>query len=403
MICSRKPLLLLVLTISGCQIFDKTETLSKWDALQAAQSVECSPWPKPPQDLDVTNVSVLTGKSVGFVSEGRTRRGEKVRYFTPFDGNIPIKAERHGAIAAPSGTKFLGALEWNGKFFTLTENRGSKPVLELRQPTSGKLLYMLPYSGPALDQARFLSAAQGFWMAYKAEAQEEQSIEDQPSEIAYITGLGQGSTLVMTRFPGVKFNGKPMLVKTKDPQEILAVWLDTGVASTVEKPAFKVRLLKSDGTASPEHVLKIPLNEEVERWSAFSQGSLGYLAYVDGDTLMGNGSLRIAAFEWEKNLAKVHWVKAKSLMNEHTAEPLWISKGKDAYILLLKWLDGESTLAAYKVSPEDVANLGTFGVFKEGTSLLSTFENPKSRRLTGLIRSRKGPLQEFALCRFGEM
>ena len=68
-------------------------------------------------------------------------------------------------------------------------------------------------------------------------------------------------------------------------------------------------------------------------------------------------------------------------MKTQPRDPLLVSLDASSYIILPKWLDGESSLSLYEINDNEVTEEGYFGVFSEGTYHINGFAASKGKDL----------------------
>lgn len=393
--------ILCLLTITACQSDPASQTTSSWDTLKTAQKAECFSWPKPPKDLDVSEVVPITGTvKGGFLALGRARNTKPIQYYTDFAGTGAFEAEDLKLLNWGNKTQFAGMIPGGQKSYAVTERVvNGKPQIEIRESHSGKVITSIQHSLGEVEHLRVHPGTDGFWFLFKRMI-EETSVEDTPAEVAFVTLPRRGTAASIRVFPDVKIYGQPMFLALPSKKDVLVAWLDSGTSEKAKKPEFKLQSFNQSGPVAAETSLKMSATEDPSNWAMEQFGPNHLLAYVDGDSLMGSANLKVALFKWDRGIAKIKWIKTKSLANEHAAYPVLSVRGPQAHVFILKWLDKESTVAAYKVTQEDVTAIGTFGVFPEGTMLKEAFVPAQGKQPHAILRARKGAMQQYTVCRF---
>jgi hypothetical protein len=178
-----------------------------------------------------------------------------------------------------------------------------------------------------------------------------------------------------------------------DRSGVLAVWRnDKG------DRRFQVRHLGRDGAAGEPVVLPVKIEDDVESWSAAAYGQGFYLAYVEGDSLVGQAVLRVAYFNWRDGQPSVQWEKEDAIKDVHAGEPVFAAAEDGLELLLLNWVDDESTIARYQVSAGKLGPPSFSGVFERGARLTEAFSDAGGDDLFALMRYREDNKWTFKVC-----
>lgn len=168
------------------------------------------------------------------------------------------------------------------------------------------------------------------------------------------------------------------------------------------KSLFKVSAINEDGTHIGPSTITVPISNNVESWSATILGDQILLAYRRRFSAWGVNA-QSCQLELGDLGAVVNWVKTRTLLNEHVSEPIWITQGEVAQLVVPKWVDGESTLATYRVGRFDIESSAVSGLFPKGMRVLNGFSPASSNTPLVLLRHKSNPGWRFELCRLKDL
>jgi hypothetical protein len=161
---------------------------------------------------------------------------------------------------------------------------------------------------------------------------------------------------------------------------------------------FKVTRLETAGRFKNLGQVSLPSKGGTESWSATAVGNRLLLAFVHGDSMIGQASLTVTALSVNEPELVAAWSKEFPLADVHLGEPVWITNGGKALVGLIKWIDGEGTLSRVKADAFGAEALPDIGVFEKGTVLVSGYLGAKERGL-GAFRYRVNDLWKYKLCK----
>lgn len=396
--------LCLFVLLSACQTSPAKKTSSNWTQLKTAQEVDCHPWPKKNEDLDVGSLERINWtKDQGIIAQGRSRNTRKVRYFVPFSGDHRIDADDLRKLEWPNDAVFLGQgpdEKDGGHTFVLLGTSDAGHRLELRgNQKSSALAQSNLKSSRTIGGGRTYAWRGGFWLGYY-ETGEDEAQDDQPLQVSSV--VVRGRELVVQEVAGLSVVGRSMIFPRTDKLASI-FWLNQGTSVRTEKSIFMFSEINQNSKTQKATSLKLPINHEVENWDLITEnGKKFYLAFIDGDSLLGRATLKVAELTVTGPEVELNWVKSKPLTEEHVTRPLWLKKGKNLYVVLQKWKDEESTLATYQVDKGEVISRSAHGVFEEATKIQDIFHDQKSKATFALIKTSKGPMPKYFFCRFAD-
>jgi hypothetical protein len=394
LICS----LLLGLTLAACET--TPSPMSEWAPLKEASQVDCLPFPKPAGVLEVTKIDSPVAPGAPFVLEGRSRRGAAyVKHLFPFSSLKKFEDPKMIDLTESKEVYYLG-MGWDGKVPVLVEEEvsGKGATMRLRAVPGLKPIGKPMKMEYATEDPKLTHSKGGAWLLSKQRefGDEQSALEDRPYFVHY-ANFQDGNAKVQP----FKFNvhGRPKFVSMDQKRESLAVvWLDEGTAEKHSPPQFKVRLVNKSGLSSKE--MPIPLKlEGAETWDAAMSKDGLVLAFIDGDSLMGDAKLRVVRGIVSKTGIKIVWQKSIPLSNQHTFSPKFVTSKEGSLLAVQRWLDNESTVSLYEITKNDFKLQGNYGVFKEGFMFADFFISPNDKALLGVSRYKDGHLKHFGLCK----
>lgn len=364
--------------------------------------MDCRVWPKPEKDLDVLQVfgGVLSSKQQGFVAVHRTRSGGKAFYkATPEEvddlretdlESIELGAQ-YSLVAVHMDAGELWAL-----FITYPEDKAQLTLVDLNKGRK----YDLDMPLPGIGDIQFTRNSEGFWVSYR-ELSEDVALEEQPLKLLWINGQKLETKVKPVAVTAAeKIVGNYRLLSHAPNNATEVVYLDRGTGVHSSQPQFKVATLDAKAMKATSGTLTLKINEQVEQWQATAHNGKLYLAFMDGDSLMGNGELKAA----EIDHAKVTWLKGLPLKHIHYSQPQWIQTGNSLSLGALKWLDRESTFAWIGMDGKSLEERASIGVFPEASVLESTFasteDGQKMTHAVLRVKSRNTTIPELRICTF---
>ena len=136
--------------------------------------------------------------------------------------------------------------------------------------------------------------------------------------------------------------------------------------------------------------------ELVESWASTAANKRLYLATVQGDTLAGEAVINISEFSLGSNGFRLERSHKHMLNDVHVTEPRFLDGNRGVEILLMNWIDEESTIARYLGSPAGPNKPLYSGIFPKGTRIIASFSHEESDVL--IARFRTGNQWNFQLC-----
>ena len=385
-----KLLILLGVVATSCQT-SKSNLKSNWSVLQEAKSIDCQKWPFAPGDLEVLKIQEAELRSGrGFVVSSRDRMGRRVHSYRSFNKG-EVSEDEFIRLNWGQNSEYLGDILLDGdRFFVIQrESRTGQQLIEVRDPIKNIVKYSSLNLGRNLRGQYIRSHESGFWLIYK-DLKAGESIEDLPSKILRFS-FGKGERLSHQR---VKFEiGNDHYSSTVNSNEIFIMWKERQKKKGTE--GFKYAIV-GDGKKKISVYNFETAKERVESWTLAPHRDGFLMVFVVGDTLIWeNASMEIRILDQR---GEVFWTQSTPIENKHIGDPLIVAKPTYSFLMVPKWLDGESTLEVHKVVENDLSHIGDFGVYKEGTYLVKGMGRPKSENPFILKQYPSGFTKKFSIC-----
>lgn len=386
-------LLFMVVVLSGCAIFSGHKTHSGWVVLEKSEKVACGLWPKQEQDLAINEVVVARGKQLGFLATGLNRDGSPKHYYLPFQDDVDLDAGDLIPLKLGHNAVIAGGASWGGKplvdvvYNTPQKDGSDKSSFELRNVNDNLVRTKADVLPLGVKAASVVYATDVHWIVFQKDGSD--------FGIARLALAGK-EKFKFEVVPGLSFKEMPVLVLTGaggTGQEALVI----GREGAANKP-FQVRKIDAQARASMPSTLELTAENGVESWAAASYGGANYLVYVDGDSLIGQAELKVAAFDWTNGATNVKWTKGVPLQDVHVSDPVFVVSSKGLQVLTLNWVDDESTVARYIVAAGTIGKPVYSGIFKKGSRIVEAFNEGDD--LYAVMRHKNDDSWVFQLCKF---
>jgi hypothetical protein len=262
----------------------------------------------------------------------------------------------------------------------------------------------------AIRSATLTRAGEGFWLVYERTAEgPDYSLEDPAAEtqygIAYLNRAKDGQ-LSLRELDTGPLESAPLVLHLpqSDVSEALVVYTTTD--DSARKTPFRYRLIREGAEIAPERSLDLAVSDRLESWTASTSHRDLALAWVDGDTLVGQATLRAAKLSVSDAGLSVSASSELTLTDVHASEPLWMSRanGKNA-LFLLQWMDDEGSIGVYTLEDNTLKGPRYVGVLPRGARVMDTLFAPGQDEVFATIRYRDdaGGMWKFDLCDLGSL
>ena len=388
-------LILLGTISSSCRHTNQTVIKSSWPPLKSVQSVSCKDWPLRRSELEVKSIQAGNNNSSdGFVVKVKTRSGQLEHQFREIDGTS-VESDEVFKLNWGLQAEYIGEYKKdNRSYFVIQRNSSRGPAIEIRNPIDNVIAHKTKALPRNFQAESILSSEKGLWLTYKV-IKSEESIDDTTTQLMELE-VSDRELVKGVEYKGLQFSPETKVVAL-DKSNLFVMWRDSSLGGGRDR--FLYQFVKSPNVKSPVFTMSSDFKEKVESWTV-SLHRDGILAvFVSGDTLLWeNANLEYKFFD---NVGEQVWSKSESIENEHVGDPMLVSYDTHSYLLMPKWLDGESTLSVTKVGNGETQELGNFGVFKEGTFISAVMRMEESPRPHIIIRTPVSFVKKHEICEVG--
>lgn len=372
----------LIALLFGCS-FGKSDTKSNWIVLENTDTVACSEWPKREKDLDISEISFQPSAS-SFLVKGTNRNTSRFTYDLKFDDDEDVDPQDRanfeiGRSAQVAGLVKIGA----ATNFVVFEDRQGKTQVEFRNTASNVVELSFAMDERQLTPLAIYPSNFGVWISYKN--------ADQVVRFVFVDHrAGKNAKPV---FATLKFPDSPKVnVSETDGTIVLTTVGDA------KKAKFSVFTIDVTGKTSEAMAVPAKVTYQIESYTTYFDNENVYIAFVDGDSLVGESSLKVLKAGIESGSVSAKWTRQSSLRNVHVNEPVFVYSNKGLELLVLKWVDEESTIARYMVTADGLGKPTYAGVFKPGSRIMDAFSVDAGRAFA-ITRSKGSDDWEFLVCR----
>lgn len=411
--------------LSACTIFiGKRQSL--WTELDKTETVSCESISPPLNHIGLMDVMLIKDRnSSSFLLKSKSRLNEN-KFFTykiPTDGSIneelfvPVSLNPESEWAG-SGKGIWGMYE--STLENEAQNKTEKVHLKLysvsnNRKSAKKLAPITLNSNP--DKIFLKESRQGLWLV------DQKDSKFNLHNLELETNTEKYSTLKMQ----TSFYAKPSPFTIRSEDNEYAIFLEeTGgdlIAEEAEEGEINIEeYLEADDLTTPSinletnpitntfklqalnsqdaTTLELPTKQGIENWSIHPHNSGFYLAYLEGDSLIGQAKLHIANYLISNSKQELVWFKTFPMNHIHVGDIEWIDlKNGKVQLHFLKWLDGEATLASFNLAQTEVNPIENKGVFPSGSTLMGVFAPKTDNDLYyALIRYSSGAFWQFDVC-----
>ncbi len=382
-----KLFLLVIITayLSGCTMFDGAKIESKWSVLQNVEAVSCDSWPLRVRDIGITGIKPVIkadGSFEGFLASVVDRKGASNHYYAAFDGSTSLDEDDFDSLDFGASSVVVGGIVDDQPMAGILVASASKPRFEFRNIANNVIKHSASISDEPFIEGELSLASKGGWIGMRTP-------NDQLKIAHMVTGTGKFDLKMV----GGLFEDVQIIHRESDGAA-LTVW-------QVGADQFKVRQVAANGDKSKTFRIPLSIEDQIESWTAIGYASGFYLVYTDGDSLIGQTSLKVSFFRWEGDAGPiVSWTKSIAVNDTHMNKPIARIVRGQLNVLMTNWVDAESTIARYKISGEQLAFDRYYGVFKQGAQIQSLFQEEPQGALFALIREKTSSRWAYKLCEF---
>ena len=377
---------LLLLALLSCVQTHAARIRSGWHPLAKAKEMTCTAWPLREKDLRVESIESFAGDPSGFFVTVMRRDSSKDYYFAPVEQDVLPKFDQILPLRLPHGSLLLGGVRAQGKANALVLTGGENGViLETRALSSGLVGQRISVPIRGFEGGRVVPGARGDWLL----------LEDGEGRhrIYFLASDARGNRelrdlrLVSDDQPKVAFVRGGLLVTmraNKGPHLLKTIWIS-------EKEA---------GHPSPPNGpgLTVDIGGSFEAWNVGASPAGPIFAGIDGDSMVGEAKLRVGTLDLLNKNSKLQLIGKADLRDIHTTEPFVTETSNGTEILLVNWVDEESTIARYIVKAEGLSKPLFSGVFIKGARIVGQLSSKDSRLVRVLTRHRIESRWVYQIC-----
>ena len=367
-----------------CQSPGTKNSASNWYPLSKSEKVNCSRWPLRDGELQIDEVNVVKGSSGGLLVSGLKRNGGQFNYFSPINSDSPAIGNFAPLGLGPTAIVLGGTQSGSNLYAVIARNDENNVALELRT-VPDNILSFSNYTGiKPIVAGEITLARSGIWLSYKTEDNFYHLIFFNTREAKKITGHP---------ITDLALPNPPTVIPSGAESTALIIWHD----DKSDRP-FKTQVIREDGSSDAAADLDGRYGQ-VESWAARALNRHLYLATIEGDTMIGQADLKVAEFNLTQVGFKPVHTASYVLTDIHTTEPQFFQGRNGLEVLLLNWIDEESTIARYHVGSSSPGKPSYSGIFQKGTRIMGTLQDPVQDAEYLVTRHREGTHWTFQLCR----
>jgi hypothetical protein len=385
-------LIALSLIVGGCTT---TSIKSKWMDLRSAASVDCKEWPVNTAVIEISDINVLGSEPYGFFSQQKLRTGAPAVFWHGFSDPDLFKSDHVERRDYGRGSKVLGVFSLARQpHVVLSQRHKDKSFLEIRRITGD---YKQVFKSQLFDfeilDGEVLKTEQTVWVALNPDSSKR-----------HIYGAS---------FKDGKWEGtlsKKANLRSGDDVKFVSLGSDRlGVVAFSQKSTgkdgklgFEFQLVLPGGDVNDLGVVSIDVKNQLETWAVVGRDQNLQMAFVDGDSLVGQGFLNVAAINIASGVPVVQKQIRRPYPDIHLGEPVWLQRIAQDEVLLPKWLDGEATVERLQVegslSSIELASKGNYSVLPKGSFVTKAFHHETANDSYFVNRIRNGDKWQYTLC-----
>ena len=381
-----KQYLYLIMTtcIMSCQTSGSQKSASNWYPISQSEQVKCSLWPLRDGDLQIDEINVVKGSTGGLIVSGLRRNGGRFHYYSPLTSNSPAIEDFATLSLGRAATVIGGTNSGSTMYAVVARNDENNVAIELRS-VPGNILSFSKYTGTkSIVDGEATLTRNGIWLSYKTD-----------DNLYHLIFFNTGEAKKITAHPvtNLTMTNPPTVIPSGAESTALIIWHeDEG-----NRP-FKTQVIREDGTSDAAADLDARYSP-VESWAARALNRHLYLATIEGDTMIGQADLKVTEFSLTEAGFKPGLTDSYALTDIHTTEPTFFQGRNGLEVLLLNWIDEESTIARYHVNGTRPGKPSYSGIFQKGTRIIGTLPSPVQDAEYLVTRHREGTRWAFQLCR----
>lgn len=385
-----KFLLFQLVIIAGCATTKEPARTSEWVNLSEVGTASCQPWPMAEKDLEVRSVEPVLGKgnSYGFAASVRQRNSSVEQVFIPASSKMELDTDQAQILPLGHGSIVVASWQAGGvPLLVVAHNStGGRSTLELRKATDNRILAKSAFilDGNVRDGSIEIDG-DTIWMTLRT--------GDSSTVFAKLVYKGQNSVFDRISYTS---ESRGALIVADLAKHVPYIVENQPVG---DKIAFKILPLRGkDFSTGPAQTIEMDAKGSAESWSVTSARNGFYFAAISGDSMVGQGVLHAGNVNVNQDIARWGWRKELGLPDVHVSEPVWVASANGPILTVMKWLDGEATMAVFRATSTALDIRKDRGVHPKGSIVTSGIEAVEGQ-LTAVIRNKKDDLWHYSICK----
>lgn len=349
-------------------------------------------WPLGEKDLAVEDVVPLATQPFGYQALVRQRSGGRKYLYGNYEKKGGVDKSSFNGRDFGQNSLALGVAVIGKDVFVpvLRASGASNSFLELRNLTTNVVFFKSQPIGAMPTQGRVVQVKNGIWL--------DLSVSDTSQIILFLTK--KNGKYSLERIDRNQGNTNPLVV-TGEASKSYSVFPPASPNPTDGKVTFRLAINDPAEKKSDIQSLSMNLSENLESWSAAGGDRVAWIAYVDGDSLIGKGTLRISSLRADNDSFEEKVNKEIPLKTSHLSEPYLLGLRDRALVMMVRWLDKDSVLSLYQVSGNQVKHVGDFGTLEAGSRIAGAFYDAESGELNLAVRAKHEHFWDYKVCQIG--
>ncbi len=373
-------------SLAGCVTGGSHKMKSGWSVLQKADNARCAPWPKRSQDLQTDELKLIQGPKKGILATGLKRDASPQNVYAAFNDEPQIDAEDLLTLNIGRTGVVVGGTTIGGRpAAVIVQNvAANKATLEIRTVTDNLVKFKGDLATVNVVEGNVVASKGGLWIAFKS--------EDNEYRVAFLDQR-KPTAPMLKAVPGIKLNERPELIASPLRPGAVVAWKE----GETGRP-FRAEQLNEDVGQGNASSLEIDVKDPVESWTAIHHAGSYYFAVIEGDSLVGQAALKISQVNWGDGSPSVKALKPIEIRDTHVSDPVFLTSSKGLEVLLLNWVDEESTIARYMVAGGMVGKPSYSGIFPKGTRVAHAFTGKDAGDRYVITRHKDDSQWSFNIC-----
>lgn len=366
---------------SGCVTLRANQPSSRWAVLTQVNDADCVQWPVRSKDLRIDEITFVEGRSLGFFVSGTRRDGGVFHYWAPFHWGIEL--DPNNFVNLPIGRSSViagGGVIDNTPFVSLFANGARSSEFQVRTLKNSVVKLKQAIRQKDIKEAWSVNSGKQSWIVFRKEDND-----------TYVNLLETDPEVVLLPISGALFKEVPFVLPSKNPSQALTFRL--------ENNQIIMRYLDTNQDVNNKDIhLELNLEYDLESWVIRGVDDQIFLSYVEGDSLIGSAKLNVSRVDFSNQKLLLNRFPAITLGDVHVSEPALAATAKGVSVLLMQWVDGESTIARFPVAHGKLGNPIYSGIFPKGGRIMFVASDQKREELFVVVRHKNNDGWDYRLC-----